>query len=267
MPPARARWGKGEAAGRPLGPAEPRCAHGGEVGAGGRGRAAGLRWGKNAFPSFAFSSRSVFLRRVPARVPTGTGTARLESPGLSRESCGGVPGAGRGALEQGRPGTFPAIFFSCLSVCLSRPKSGSAKLALPLQGGFVLRLGFRAGTGTRVGQSHRHGRATGGGPGVRGFGSTAGNPISTRGDAGIPRPGQAGIQPRLSTCRARCDGTGGGCARGTARVRVPAGVRWSRESGLVKPRRFPSGGGAGGARVHRLQPAGRRCVFPGCRDR
>lgn len=123
MPPARARWGKGEAAGRPLGPAEPRCAHGGEVGAGGRGRAAGLRWGKNAFPSFAFSSRSVFLRRVPARVPTGTGTARRESPELSRDSCGGVPGAGRGALEQGRPGTFPAIFLSlvCLSVCLSVP--------------------------------------------------------------------------------------------------------------------------------------------------
>lgn len=194
MPPVRAGWDRGEAPGRRLSPASRGARKAGRSPSGAESAQRGSAREQNALPSLAFASRSAFLSRVSARVPTGTGTARCESPGLSRGSCGGVgvcvPAAGRGALGKGRPGAFPSI---CpFLVCLSRPRSGSAKRALPLQGGFVLRLCFRAGTGTRVGQPPRRGgdRRRPGGCGA------SVNPISMRGDARIPRPGQAGSQPR-----------------------------------------------------------------------
>lgn len=58
------------------------------------------------------------------------------------------------------------------------------------------------------------------------------NPVATRRDTGTPRPGQAESQPRLKTCRARCNCKGdGGCPslepgafQGWRRIRrLPAG--------------------------------------------
>lgn len=136
MPPVRAGWDRGEAPGRRLSPASRGARKAGRSPSGAEGAQRGSAREQNALPSLAFASRSAFLSRVSARVPTGTGTARCESPGLSRGSCGGVgvcvPAAGRGALGKGRPGAFPSI---CpFLVCLSRPEVGERETGVTSSG-------------------------------------------------------------------------------------------------------------------------------------
>lgn len=168
MPPVRAAgWERGEAPGRPLGPASRGARKAGRSPSGAESAQRGSAREQNALPSLAFSSRSVFPSRVSARVPTGTGTARCESPGLSRGSCGGggVPGAGRGALGKGRPG-LSLLFVLLLSVCPDRGRGARNRR-------YLLRAASCYGCAFARGREHawdsrRDVWATGGGAGGAG---------------------------------------------------------------------------------------------------
>lgn len=140
MSPARGRWQKCEGS-------IPRRGLSGAA-------SGGLRGAGERYSFLPTVPSSLPLSRVSARVPA---TACLESPRLSRGRCGGMRGAERGGC-QGVGRAVPAFFFALLHF-FTRTKSGSTKLALLLQGGLVLRLCFRAGTGTRVGQSRHDGVA------------------------------------------------------------------------------------------------------------
>lgn len=169
MPPVRAGRERGEAPGRPLSPASRGARKAGRSPSGAESAQRGSAREQNALPSLASSSRSVFLSRVSARVPTGTGTARCESPGLSRGSCGRagvcVPGAGRGALGRGVP-ALSLPFVLLLSVCPHRGRGARNRR-------YLFRAASCYGCAFARGREHawdsrRDVWATGGGPGGAG---------------------------------------------------------------------------------------------------